>query len=516
MTRKVGPPVRLLATVLFTDIVGSTQLAAELGDRRWRQLLARHHAFVRRLLRQHGGREVDTAGDGFFATFDQPGRAIDFAVEIIRGLKRMSIDIRAGIHMGEVEVIGPKVGGIAVHIASRIMSMAGPGEVMVSSTVRDLMSGSDLPFSDQGFQELKGVPAQWRLYSVEVSAAGEASEAAEEAVALPGEGGPIRRVRTPWLVGLIVVGSVAAVAVPSILVLSGRGPPPFTPGPNTVVRLDPETGEVISGATVGTTPMSVAYGNARLWVANFDDRTIQPVDPETTEPGPAIGLTLQGHPDGIAVGGGFVWVASGISGVMFKVDPTTNAAVPIETGVGLSAVAFGEGAVWVTNGGTDEVLRIDPESGAIDRISLPEGSSPQGIAVGAGSVWVANSLKGNVARIDPETDQVVVAIPLLRGQPEQVAFGEGYAWVTNSSDDSVTRIDPRSNQGTIIDRVGNGPAGVAAGQGAVWVANSLDGTVARIDPDSARVIARIRLGEGLSPAGVAVTDDAVWVTIQAP
>jgi class 3 adenylate cyclase/streptogramin lyase len=515
MTPKVGPPVRLLATVLFTDIVGSTKLAAELGDRRWRQLLARHHAFVRRQLRQHGGREVDTAGDGFFATFDQPGRAIDCAVEIIRGMKRMSVDIRAGIHMGEVEVIGPKVGGIAVHIGSRIMSMAGPGEVMVSSTVRDLMAGSDLTFSDEGFHELKGVPAQWRLYSVE-AAAGEESEAAEEAVALPGEGEPVRPFRTPWLVALIVAGLVAAVAIPSILVLSGRGPPPFTPRPNTVVRLDPGTGEVISGANVGTTPMSVAYGNGGLWVANFDDRTIQRVDPETSEPGPAIGLTLRGHPDGIAVGGGFVWVASGISGLVFKVDPTTNAAVPIETGVGLSGVAFGEGAVWVTNAGTDEVLRIDPESGAISRISLPEGSSPQGIAVGAGAVWVANSLKGNVARIDADTGQVVVAIPLLRGQPEQVAFGEGYVWVTSYSDDSVTRIDPRSNQGTIIDRVGNGPAGVAAGQGAVWVADSLDGTVARIDTDSARVVAQIGLGSGLSPAGVAVTGDAVWVTIQAP
>jgi streptogramin lyase len=416
--------------------------------------------------------------------------------------------------MGEVEVIGPKVGGIAVHIGSRIMSMAGPGEVMVSGTVRDLMAGSDLPFSDQGFHELKGVPAQWRLYSVEASSAEVAAEAADEAV-VPREGGPIRLLRTRWLVGLIVV-ALAAVAIPVILLLSGRGPPRFTPAPNTVVRLDPETGEVTSGATVGTTPTSVAYGDGSLWVANFDDRTIQPVDPKTTEPGSAIGLTLEGHPDGIAVGGGSVWVASGISGVVFKVDPITNAAVPIETGVGLSAVAFGEGAVWVTNGGTDEVLRIDPESSAIDRIGLPEGSSPQGIAVGAGAVWVANSLKGNVSRIDPETGRAVVAIPLLRGQPEQVAFGEGYAWVTNYSDDSVTRIDPRSNQGTIIDRVGNGPAGVAAGQGAVWVANSLDGTVTRIDPRSARVIARIDLGPDLSPAGVAVAGDAVWVTIQSP
>jgi adenylate/guanylate cyclase family protein len=146
MPRRTGAPERLLATVMFTDIVGSTDLAAKLGDRGWRHLLSQHHAFVRKVLKRYGGREIDTAGDSFFATFNQPARAINCAKDLVEGLHRMGIEIRAGIHMGEVEVIGPKVGGIAVHIGSRVMSKAGPGEVLVSSTVRDLMSGSEIRF----------------------------------------------------------------------------------------------------------------------------------------------------------------------------------------------------------------------------------------------------------------------------------------------------------------------------------------------------------------------------------
>src|SRR6266571_1322207 len=167
MPRRTDAPERLLTTVMFTDIVGSTKLAVELGDRGWRQLLSRHHAYVRKVLKRYGGREVDTAGDGFFVTFDQPARAINCARDLVEGLHRMGIEIRAGVHMGEVEVIGPKVGGIAVHIGARVMSKAGPGQVLVSSTVRDLMSGSELAFRDLGEQELKGVPAQWHLYAVE-------------------------------------------------------------------------------------------------------------------------------------------------------------------------------------------------------------------------------------------------------------------------------------------------------------------------------------------------------------
>lgn len=159
-------PERHLATMLFTDIVGSTELAANLGDRAWRGLLAAHHAAVRRKLRRFGGREVDTAGDGFFVTFEQPAQAVHAADEIVSSVAKLGISVRAGLHTGEVEAAGEKVGGIAVVIASRAMSAAGPGEVFVSGTLRELVTGSGLDFLDQGMHHLKGVPGEWRLWAL--------------------------------------------------------------------------------------------------------------------------------------------------------------------------------------------------------------------------------------------------------------------------------------------------------------------------------------------------------------
>ncbi|MCI0635363.1 MAG: adenylate/guanylate cyclase domain-containing protein [Actinobacteria bacterium] len=157
---------RVLATVLFTDIAGSTELAARLGDLRWRELIDRHHAAVRAELERHRGREVDTAGDGFLATFDGPARAIRCAVAIREALRPLDIEIRAGLHTGELELAGSDVRGIAVHIGSRVAGEAGPGEVVVSSTVRDLAAGSGIRFEDRGPHPLKGVPDEWRLYTV--------------------------------------------------------------------------------------------------------------------------------------------------------------------------------------------------------------------------------------------------------------------------------------------------------------------------------------------------------------
>ena len=157
---------RVLATVMFTDIVGSTEKAAQIGDRAWRELVEKHDDIVRRLLIPHRGREIDTAGDGFLATFDGPARAVECAGEIATAIQALGISIRAGCHTGEVEPAGSGVRGIAVHIGARIAARAGPGEVLVSSTVRDLVAGSGLEFEDAGEHELKGVPDRWRLYRV--------------------------------------------------------------------------------------------------------------------------------------------------------------------------------------------------------------------------------------------------------------------------------------------------------------------------------------------------------------
>jgi DNA-binding NarL/FixJ family response regulator len=157
---------RVLATVMFSDIVSSTERAAEIGDRRWRDLLDRHDAMIRRALARHGGREVKTTGDGFLVLFDGPARAIRCALAIREELRTEGVEVRIGLHSGEVELRGGDVGGIAVHLGARVTAIASPGEVVVSSTVRDLVAGSGIAFVDRGEHRLKGVPDRWHLYGV--------------------------------------------------------------------------------------------------------------------------------------------------------------------------------------------------------------------------------------------------------------------------------------------------------------------------------------------------------------
>jgi class 3 adenylate cyclase len=160
-----GPePDRVLATILFTDIVGSTERAAKAGDRTWRDLLDRHNALVRRELDHFRGREVDTAGDGFLATFDGPARAIRCARQVASEIPGLGLELRSGLHTGEIELAGEHIRGLAVHIGARVMSMAGPREVLVSSTVKDLVAGSGIVFEDRGEHTLKGVPGKWRIF----------------------------------------------------------------------------------------------------------------------------------------------------------------------------------------------------------------------------------------------------------------------------------------------------------------------------------------------------------------
>jgi class 3 adenylate cyclase len=164
--RHVHEPDRMLATVLFTDICNSTRRAAEMGDRGWRSLLERHDALFRHALDRHRGREVKRTGDGFLATFDGPARAIRCAASLAEAMGSLGIQVRAGLHTGELEVMDGDLGGLAVHIAARVLDRASPSEVLVSGTVKDLVVGSGIDFEDRGEHELRGVPGEWRLYAV--------------------------------------------------------------------------------------------------------------------------------------------------------------------------------------------------------------------------------------------------------------------------------------------------------------------------------------------------------------
>lgn len=163
--RPIRQPDRFLATVLFTDVVNGTARAAELGDRRWGELVERHHARVRSELGRHRGVEVDTAGDGFFATFDAPARAVRCAMAVRDRVRELGLEIRAGVHTGECEVIAGKTGGIAAIVGARVREQAAPGEILVTSTVRDLTSGAGIAFEDRGYHLLKGVPREWQVFA---------------------------------------------------------------------------------------------------------------------------------------------------------------------------------------------------------------------------------------------------------------------------------------------------------------------------------------------------------------
>jgi class 3 adenylate cyclase len=491
---------RLLTTVLFTDIVDSTKRATELGDARWRQLLARHHTAMRRELKRHRGREIDTAGDGFFATFDQPSDAIRCAEAMIAHLRPIGLEIRAGVHMGEVEAMGAKVSGIAVHVGARVMSKAGAGQILISSTVRELLSGSDLEFTDAGVHELKGVDARVHLFSIRRPVTAESEHEVAETE------GPRRR-RWPLVAGAAVV---VASGLTALLLTRGDDADSYAPAPNTIARLDPTTGEVIGGVEVGTTPTLLTFGDGRLWVANFDDRTVQSIDVSSGTAAAAQGGVLA-NPTGIATGGGFVWITNGFAGQLVKLDPRQpNDMVPLDVGSGAAGVAYGFDHVWVAQPNEGVLLRIDPLNDEIERVTLPDGADPKDVAIGEELIWVADELGSRAFGVDPDTLTVERTVS-LRAHPTRIATGGGFVWATSTQANSLIRIDPNTGQTTTVADIGNGPLGVAADASGVWVANSRDGSVVRVDPNAARIVDRIELAAG--PDDIAITPDGIWVSL---
>lgn len=504
MARRASQGRRALRTVLFTDIVGSTELATQLGDRTWRDLLGRHHARLRRALRQHGGREVDTAGDGFFAVFAEPGEAIRSALMCIEAVRDLGIELRAGLHIGETEEIDGKAGGVAVHIAARVMALAGAGEVLVTGTLADLAMGGDLEFEDRGSHQLKGVPGTWRVLRVMTRTPIEHAVVNDD-----GAWRPSRRL----LAALAIAGALVLVIAAGAAFLLGRQGPPggVSAGPNTIARIDPLSNGIADTIRVGTGPTALAGGGAAIWVANLDDRTVSRVDPanrlEVVRPG-GVGV-----PTSVAVAEGSAWVAD-VAGALYVIDGRTNQVVRVFEGVAAgSAIAAGEGAVWVLDSIADRVVRVDPRTRQISAtIDIPEGSGSIAIAAGEGGIWVANRLNNTLTRIDPEAAQVVVARIALCCRPSSVSVGGGYVWVASQESDRVSRITPATNSATLTLEVGDAPAGVAADENATWVANGLASTLSRFD-SSNQLIATVDLPA--QPTALLLVDGSLWVALRA-
>jgi peptide/nickel transport system substrate-binding protein len=518
MSATSGIRKRFLSTVLMTDIVGSTEHAAELGDSGWRDLVQMHHALVRAALRRHGGREIDTAGDGFFAVFDAPAAAVDCALEVANRVQALGIEIRAGVHVGEVEEIAGKVGGITVPIASRIMSAAAAGEVLVSATVRDLAAGSGLTFEDRGIRQLKGVPGEWHVFAVglaepEADGDGRLATAQERRAAAVrwSEARPFWQ-RHPRL----TIGTAGALAVllatSGLLVWRPWQPPALANvSENSIGVIDPDRNELIGQIQVGTRPGGIAVSEGYAWVTNSGDDTVSQVDLGT---GSVVNRIDVGRaPKGIAVAEGSVWVANSGDRTVSRINIATGRAVgePLDVGNGPSAIAASGALLWVANSTDSTVVSIDPRTGAIGPPTAVA-AGPIAVAVDESGLWVASEDAASVSHLDPVSGVATAAPIQLAARPSALAVDADSAWVA-SADGTVTQIDRAANRVTSTTDVHSGLTAIVISDDSIWVGDH-DGTVFRLDAaDPSSPPKRISTSRAI--ASLAVVDGAVWLAAQA-
>ncbi|MET0801326.1 MAG: adenylate/guanylate cyclase domain-containing protein [Actinomycetota bacterium] len=514
-----------LRAVLFTDIVNSTDLAREMGDVRWSRLLGAQRRVIRALLKSHGGHEVDTAGDGFFAVFDRPTDAVRCGFECSREVQDLGIDIRGGVHVGEVELAGSEVHGIVVHTGARIMGQAGAAEVVVTATVKDLVAGARFEMQERGTVQLKGVPGSWTLFDVmavddrlrpaPIEGATVASERRDRATSMP-----VRTGRRRWLApaAAVVVFLVAAGAV-----VATRSDPTFIPSAGTVAEITSD-GTFAEPVQLATIPTAIAWGAGRVWVTDQQGQ-IHWLDPSSGDHG-ARGAA--GTPTGVSVGGDAVWVTNGFGvgagtmGGVSRVGTDGDALDPaFETPSGTEAIGWSADRVWVTDTATAEVRTYDPVTRSIETIQLPavsatEPARPEHLAPGSGdeaTVWVGDAAENRVFRLTLPNRVDPFPVP---SRVTGIAVGNGGVWVTGGDDDIVTLLDERTGAALtsleVADDGCNQPEAVAVGAGSVWVACRASGTVIRIDTETPSVTGTLAV-EGAPTALASGGDGAVWLAV---
>ena len=518
---------RFLTTVLFVDIVGSTELASAIGDAAWQSLLGRYYAAVRDRLKRLGGRQIDTAGDGLFAAFDAPANAITCALSIRDAATELGFAIRAGLHMGEVQTIEGKVGGIAVHIGARIAGAAGPGEVLVSGTVKDLVTGSRLRFEDRGETALRGIAEPRHLFlalpPVPESPTSSAQPGTVGDRTVPGRWPSVPGSTRSRAVVVAVVG-VALVATTATALLSSSTTPP-SPRPSSVPSQSPapipviadsvgrmdDTGRIVATVRVGAQPDAIALGAGSAWVTDATDDAVSRLDAAGST---VIGrIPVGGIPAGIAFGFGAVWVANSGDRTVSRIDPTTNEVVAvIPVGTAPAGIATDDRWVWVTNRLDHTLSRIDPTDGSTKTFVV--GATPLGVATAAGSAWVADSDSNLVVQLDAQTGVVRAQVGVGNGPLAIAATPAGDAvWVVNSRDGTVSRIDTTTASVTAAITVGADPTGIAIGPDGVWVAVSSTSEIVKIDPTSDQIIGRFPVGA--SPRSLVVDTGGPLFTVRA-
>jgi class 3 adenylate cyclase/streptogramin lyase len=515
-----------LGAVLFTDIVGSTAIAAEMGNTRWSELVARHHRIVRRELDRFGGREMDTAGDGFFATFERPADAIRCAVAATGAVRELGIEIRAGVSFGELESVGKKASGLVVNTAARVMSVAGPGEVLVPASVREIVTGGGISFAEHGVHQLKGLDGEFRLFKVdEVDGAQPAppldpEEAADRRREIFPTGSSRRRA---MLIG--VGAAVVALILAGVLLATGGEPGERVeagPPQDSVALFDVEQGRVGQRILLGRGVQEdtnqfidrpIAAGEGGVWVI----RPPQLIRVDTLH-GEVHSTRLDiAYSNSSAVDTGFdsAWVLSGKT--MFKVHPATNEGTPFvdlppSRGIVTWSSTLSDDSVWIAESdGT--LVRVDPNTGSSHEEET--GISIDLIAATRASLWTSDAITGDVNEVDPGSLRPV-GDPLRPGEGgDRRLAGRGDAlWILDRQLGAVTRINADSRVISPPARVGDDPTGIAVSGDAVWVADA-GGWLYRVDPGTLGV-ERFRIGFVVRGVAVDPADDAVWLYLGRP
>jgi class 3 adenylate cyclase/streptogramin lyase len=524
-------PERRIATVLMLDVVGSTHIAAQLGDARYRELSSRFNRLVRAELKRFGGKEEDHAGDGFFATFSQPDRAIRCAASLAEKVRSLGIEIRSGIHTGQTEDQAGKTHGIAVVIGARVMSLADAGDILVTSTTKELVTGSGFGFEDFAAHELKGVPGTWQVFAVaslndeERARPLPAAEAAQRRAAIE----PSAARERPSLKALIAAGLALLMAIAGVAFAVNRGHPGSPPRTRStgapseaVVHVDPEreppilksipvplTTVPVPGVTLPTSAHSMVVGQGGVWTVRF--QYLFHVDPSRSEVRER--LTLEGGGSSFSVnlaeGSDKIWVA--YDGGLDQVNPATGeqreAIVLGGDRLVTNDVAVGAGFVWL--GGSDgRLIRFDPATGR----ELPStGLDPiDAIAFGHGSVWTADTVGGTVTRYDPKTMRRIEEIEMPIAA-DYLVSGDVAVWALSTSVGTLSRIDPSTNDVRYQVPVGADPSGLAVGSGAVWVGDE-DGLIRRVDEET-RAVTDIPFGAEIRALAWDAKTDTLWVDV---
>lgn len=520
-------------TFLFTDVEGSTQLERQLRER-YGEVLGEHQTIVRAAFAAHGGHEIDTQGDSFFYAFPRAKAAVDAAVDAQRELaahawpEGVEIRVRMGISTGEASLEGGRYVGFAVHRAARISAAGHGGQILLSSSTRDVVEadlGAGLSIRDLGVRRFKDLPRPERVY--QLVAEGLPSQFAR----LKTPDVELARKRRRMYAGAALVGLlIAAIAIPVFALEGSEGGP--TVEPNSVAIIDPGLNTVVGSVPVGIRPVGVATGEGSIWVANTDDKTVSRIDATTRRLMRTIAVSE--YPSDIAVTRDSAWVALGGAQQVQRIAPDHNEAGEVVEALGPQVgevqrvcgrdqawLSAGGGALWfVCTGGDDiaDASRIDPQKTTrIDDAlvsSSPAAVTFTDVAFGLGSAWIADSGANSVRQIAALSLDNVRSVTVGR-RPSAVAVGLGSVWVANRDDDSVTRliVGELTRPDTLATiPVGDGPVDVAVSDDAVWVVNDGDRTISRIDPQTNQVVATIELDN--EPVRVAAGDGLVWVTVQ--